>query len=254
MLKLLKQKVRTFMKIPIGDTPQNYFFNDGKFDDPNSEISRLFSSVHFGLIKWSHYPGIYAEIFKEFRELPNLKILEIGTRYGGGIELLKKMFPNNSIIYGVDIDPRCKSFESLNVQIRIGDSSDRNFLEAVSMEMGGIDIVIDDGSHHSRHQRKAFEAIFPHLRENGIYLVEDVEHSYFRKQAGWPMFPWTFMNYAKRTLENLNMAFRGYNKFLMLRGIDRNLYSVTFFRSVIVFRKRKVLDPKVVRVGTQSFP
>lgn len=252
--RLLKSQIRKLLRIPIGDTPRKYFFNDGQFDNPKSEMSQFFSSVENGLIKWSHYPDIYAQIFEPFRDKPNLKILEIGTRYGGGIELLQKIFPNNPTIFGIDIIPQCSSFEGQNVKIRIGDQSDETFLKSVGNEMGGIDIVIDDGSHNSRHQRASFEALFPFLNPNGIYVVEDVEHSYFRNQKGWPMLPYTFVNFAKRTVESLNSNFRGYKKTLMLKGIDQNLYSITFFRSVIVFRKKQLPEPKVIRVGRQYFP
>lgn len=252
--RTLKSGLRKLLKIPIGDTPRKYFFNDGQFDNQSSAMTQLFSSVESGLIKWSHYPDIYEEVFQSFRNRPNLKILEIGTRFGGGIELLQKLFQNNCTIFSIDVDPRCSIFERANVKIRIGDQADKKFLESVVLEMGGLDIVIDDGSHHSRHQRRSFETLFPLLGEEGVYLVEDVEHSYFRKQKGWPMFPYTFMNYAKRTLENLNSEFRDYKKVMTLTHPDNSIYSVTFFRSVIVFKKRKLSEPKVIRVGNQSFP
>lgn len=253
-IRSIKSGFRKLLKIPIGDTPREYFFNDGRFENPESGTSRLFASVERGLIKWSHYPGIYEEVFESLKGKANLKILEIGTRFGGGVELLQKLFPNDSKIFSIDIDPRCSIFEGSNARIRIGDQSDTKFLKSVVLEMGGIDIVIDDGSHNSRHQRTSFETLFPLLSEGGIYLVEDLEHSYFRKQMGWPMFPYTFMNYAKRSVEILNSNFRDYRKVMMLAGLDDSLYSVTFYRSVIVFRKRRLAEPKVIRVGKQSFP
>lgn len=252
-LSKLKTKTREFLRVPIGDTPSRYFFNDGKFEIPESEMSQLFASVNKGLIKWSHYPKVYSEIFSSVRQTPNLKILEIGTRYGGGIELIEKIFSNPTIL-SIDIDPRCVVFDNSDVKVRIGDQSDKTFLQSVVSEMGGLDIVIDDGSHNSRHQRRSFETLFPLLNEDGIYMVEDVEHSYFRKQLGWPMLPNTFVNYSKRSIESMNSIFRGYKKRFMLKGLGADLYSVTFYRSVIVFKKSKITEPKVIRVGQQRFP
>jgi hypothetical protein len=48
--------------------------------------------------------------------------------------------------------------------------------------MGGLDIVIDDGSHIASHQRKSFETLFPLLDPEGIYIVEDLPTAYFRGQ------------------------------------------------------------------------
>ena len=44
---------------------------------------------------------------------------------------------------------------------------------------GGWDIVIDDGSHLPRHQLVSFCALFPFVRPGGLYIIEDIESSYY---------------------------------------------------------------------------
>lgn len=63
-----------------------------------------------------------------------------------------------------------------------GDQSDPDSLNRVLAEIGRPDIVIDDGSHVSRHVLTRFRAVFPHLRPGGKYVIEDLQTSY------WPSF------------------------------------------------------------------
>jgi hypothetical protein len=82
-------------------------------------------------------------------------------------------FPN-AIIYGIDIDLNCKKFEGGRRRIMIGDQSDPRFLSDVMRQIGtGLDIVIDDGSHHPSHQVASFDILFPQLSDHGIYAIED---------------------------------------------------------------------------------
>ena len=45
--------------------------------------------------------------------------------------------------------------------------------------MGGVDVVLDDGSHVALHQRVSFDTLFPLLSANGLYVVEDTHTAYF---------------------------------------------------------------------------
>ena len=249
----LLSAVRRLFKIPHGDTPNKFFLNDGKLEDELLEYSKIFRSVNHGVIKWAHYPSIYESLFMHLRNKENLRLLEIGVQFGGSLELLREYFHSSSIIFGIDIDPRCNILNEEGFNVRIGSQSDERFLSSVVKEMGGLDIVIDDGSHNSRHQKISFERLFPLLNEGGLYVVEDVEHSYFRNQSGFPFLPSTFMNRAKRSTEELNKHFRTYNKWGQLKGIQDNLWSITFYSSVIVFEKRQRKFPKVLRQGKHAW-
>ncbi len=86
-------------------------------------------------------------------------------------------FPN-ATIHGIDIDERCKTFEQDRIKIYIGSQHDTNFLEGVVKDIGKIDIVIDDGSHHEDHQRISFETLFPYVKSKGYYVIEDLHFAY----------------------------------------------------------------------------
>jgi len=60
---------------------------------------------------------------------------------------------------------------------------DEQFLSRVVDEIGSIDIIIDDGSHLNEHVLKTFHYLFPRLSDNGIYVVEDTQSSYWPSWA-----------------------------------------------------------------------
>ena len=77
--------------------------------------------------KWIHYFDIYERHFSRFRN-KEVVILEIGVFQGGSLQMWKEYFGDKAKIYGVDIEPQCKTLEEENVKIFIGSQSDRNFL------------------------------------------------------------------------------------------------------------------------------
>jgi len=59
------------------------------------------------------------------------------------------------------------------------DFMQKNLGEPVDWERGGWDIIIDDGSHVPRHQLITFTSLFPCVRPGGVYVIEDIESSYY---------------------------------------------------------------------------
>jgi hypothetical protein len=87
-----------------------------------------------------------------------------------------------------------------------GSQTDRGLLRRIRKRFGAPTIVIDDGSHRPPHVRKSFRILFPMLADGGLYVIEDVQTSY------WPQFggstdlddPSTSMAMVKRLLDGLN--------------------------------------------------
>jgi hypothetical protein len=143
------------------------------------ELARLFYS-HRGrtVHKWIQYLPHYERHFGPWRGKP-LKMLEIGVFQGGSLELWRDYFGPAATLFGVDIDPACAGRVSPPNQVRIGSQDDPAFLASVVDEMGGLDIVLDDGSHIGRHQEASFRALFPRLRDGGLYVIEDLHSAYW---------------------------------------------------------------------------
>jgi hypothetical protein len=155
-----------------------------------------------GIWKWRHYFDIYERHFSRFRG-HEARILEIGIYSGGSLEMWRDYFGPRSYIYGVDIRPECKRYETESIKISIGDQADRNFWKEFKAGSPALDVVIDDGGHGAEQQIVAFEELFPFLRPGGVYLCEDL-HGVFNGFAMYVQGLAHNLNEAARLTSNLN--------------------------------------------------
>ena len=136
-----------------------------------------------GIWKFNHYFESYERHFSRFRG-QEVHVMEIGIYSGGSLEMWRDYFGPRAKIYGVDIEPRCKVYESDSVRVFIGDQADRIFWKRFKQEVPVLDIVIDDGGHIPQQQIISLEELLPHLRPGGVYLCEDV-HAPFNEFAAY---------------------------------------------------------------------
>jgi cephalosporin hydroxylase len=108
-----------------------------------------------------------------------LRILEMGVWRGGSLDLWRQYFGPDAIIYGIDIDEVITTLGIDSAEVRVGSQTDEIFLLSVIEEMGGLDIVIDDGSHQSKDVLASLRILFPRLAEGGTYVIEDLHTSYW---------------------------------------------------------------------------
>jgi 8-demethyl-8-alpha-L-rhamnosyltetracenomycin-C 2'-O-methyltransferase len=96
------------------------------------------------------------------------------------------------------------------------DQSSAQDLAILLEREGPFNIIIDDGSHLSAHQIFTFNELFPTLRHDRIYIIEDVQTSYWPGQVGrtkWdgamidtPDFAKTCVGYFCDLLKYINYA------------------------------------------------
>ncbi len=158
------------------------------------------------------YTGPYERHLERFRDLP-ITLFEIGVggyadeRYGGAsLRMWKDYFPAGRII-GLDIEDK-RHFSQERITILQGDQGDAAFLEDVARRYGPFDVVIDDGSHRCHHVLASFAALFPHVRDGGVYVIEDLQTSYWTDTGGssTPNTPGTSMTMLQRLTDGLNYA------------------------------------------------
>jgi hypothetical protein len=130
--------------------------------------------------EYHSYTETYQKFFYPIKD-EKIKMLEIGVadpRFpGASIKMWTEFFSNLDFI-GFDINQNCKEYEKENVRIFIGDQSVTEDLNRCINEYGGdYDIIIDDGLHTHFHQVQSFEALYSSLKENGLYIIEDL-HAY----------------------------------------------------------------------------
>lgn len=158
------------------------------------------------------YHRFYPKYLDPIRHTVN-SMLEIGIEQKKSLPLWLNYFPNASI-YGIDIN-----FEYITdrVQIFKADQSSLKDLEKVvnSIQQKNVDFIIDDGSHIPEHQWLTFNYLFSELlKEGGIYIIEDIETSYWKNgglygyQTRYGLnHPKSFIEKSKLIIDTINKEF-----------------------------------------------
>ena len=162
----------------------------GAMSQRPKDLSEL--AARFGSDKWGGrwYTPHYQKHFEPYRELA-VKVLEIGVGgyespdAGGESLRMWKHYFRRGLIYGLDVFAKA-GIEESRLHVVQGDQGDAPFLDSMARELGPFDIVIDDGSHISHHVITSFEALFPHVRPGGLYVVEDLAMAYWPRWGGDP--------------------------------------------------------------------
>jgi hypothetical protein len=204
------------------------------------------------IYKWMHYFDIYHRHFRRFRGR-RVTIVEFGVFHGGSLQMWKKYFGKRARIIGVDILPECKALEEEQVEIFIGNQEDREFLRRLRKEVGPIDILIEDGGHQMNQQITTFQEMFPAIRDGGVYLVEDLHTSYWPEYGGAYQKPGTFIEFAKKLIDQLNAWHTREPDALSVDDYTRTISGMHVYSSVIVFDKGKVVQPTERKTGTESY-
>ena len=183
------------------------------------------------LMKWNHYFEVYERYLNKFVGT-SVKVLEIGVQDGGSLQMWKKYFGEQSTIVGIDIDPSCK-YDEEQIFVEIGDQEDMSFLNDVIKKYGNFDIIIDDGSHNQLHILKSFSFLYPKLKDNGVYIVEDTHTCYWKDYAGGITSPFNFVSIASNFVHDTNLQHirEPYTNHIP------DLKSISFYNSMVIFEK-----------------
>lgn len=211
-------------------------------------MEKIFNSLEKKSHKWSRYMSVYAQYLERFKDTP-ITLVEVGVQNGGSLELWSKILHPKSLIIGIDIDPKCaklqfkKTVKTADVQVVIGDQSNRAFWKSFLERTGGIDFFIDDGGHTMLQQIVTFEEVLPYVKPNGVYLCEDTHTSYYEWENAGYKNPDSFIEYTKNLVDVLHIdhyetrteALKKHNVLMS------DVSSVTYFDSMVVFDKRSVV-------------
>lgn len=194
------------------------------------------------LNKWLHYFPVYSRELARFRNGP-VTFLEIGVFRGGSVPMWKGYFHEDSTLVFIDIDPECKTHELEGTHVRIGNQADPAFLAELAAEFGPFDIVIDDGSHINTHQIASFEGLWPRLKDQGLYLVEDCHTSYWPGFGGGYRNEASFIEYAKRLIDGMHSWYTDQDALFPFDSRAKELCSVRFYDSMVAIEK--LLQPEI---------
>ena len=248
--------------------------------DPENEFERWAAGHTTGPIvhKDAHYFDIYKRHFGPARAAWHARrragdgrpfqLVEIGVQSGGGLEMWKSFFGEDAHLHGIDINPATRRFRnhSRHIQVHLGSTSDDDFMQRLVQRLPLIDIVIDDGSHHSLDIWRAFTLLYPLLRTaGGVYLVEDLHTNYWLNaefQERGEGF--SFINRAKTLVDELNAYDvsdkrfnpRRFARDSPLSGLQPTAFtnstaSIHFYNGVVVMEKQERTGPFVdVQLGS----
>jgi trans-aconitate methyltransferase len=126
--------------------------------------------------KISHgYLQVYDPLFMSLDSISN--VLEIGVYNGDSLRLLQNYFPNSNI-YGFDLTPPRDHHYNDRFKVLLGNQEDRDDLNGILNNIDGeFDLIIDDGGHTMKQQQTSFGFLFRHLKNGGVYILEDLHTS-----------------------------------------------------------------------------
>jgi cephalosporin hydroxylase len=215
----------------MNDLEKYFYQNKGRFID-----------------RWSHYFDIYDQYFSKYRG-KEIVVVEIGVLEGGGLLMWKNYFGEKAKIYGIDINSECANkIQYPNIEVIIGSQSDREFLRKLKTQIPKIDILIDDGGHHMDQQIITFEELFDYIKDDGIYLCEDLHTSYWEYFEGGFKAPNSFIEYSKNFIEQLH-AYTATRPEMPVTYFTEHVNAIHYYDSVLVIEKKLRNKPLSMRTG-----
>jgi hypothetical protein len=196
-----------------------------------------------GTDKASHahdYLRFYESLFAPMRN-EKITIFEFGIWQGASLSTWEEYFPNAKIV-GADINATAKRLERERVHVEILDQSNIEEVTQAAVKHGPFDLVIDDGSHMWEHQLTSLRTMFPFLRNNGYYIVEDLQTNYGAMTSSYRgVSSKSCMDYLKTWLDlhtGDNQVAIAEVEDAFLRAYGRAAESITFVRRACAIRKR----------------
>jgi hypothetical protein len=191
------------------------------------------------------------------------KMLEIGLgcgmKYGAGASALlwRKLFSQTELeLWEAEVDKGCvekhrAALQSQGINVIVGNQADEHTLATwVNATGGSFDAVIDDGSHMSADQIISFNALFDHVKEDGIYVVEDLHTNYWEELGGGVRKPGTFIETTKNLIDELN-AYHTRGAIGVTR-FTNTAASIHCYDSMVFIEKAKISPRRDLIVGNRD--
>ncbi len=203
--------------------------------------------------KWELFLHEYDRLFLTYREKP-VHLLEIGVQNGGSLAIWGQYFTHAEKITGCDVNPDCQkiAYSDPKIKLIIGDATQEKTFQSIINESPFFDIIIDDGSHTSADIIKAFCHYFAVLKDDGVFIVEDLHCSYWQEYSGGLYNPLSSVAFFKALADVLNCEHWGdnaqstdvlqcfFDEYDCSLSPDalQHLHSIEFINSMCVIRKR----------------
>jgi hypothetical protein len=129
------------------------------------------------------YMEAYSHYFDAIKDDP-IKFLEIGIYEGSSVKLWEEYFIKAELHF-IDVSLNAVKYHSTRSHYHIARQEDADDLQKFIQEAGtDFDVIIDDGGHAMNQQITSFIHLFPHVKSQGIYIIEDLHTSYWNCLGG----------------------------------------------------------------------
>lgn len=171
-------------------------------------------------------------------------IIEIGVERGKSIEMWLKVF-EKAHVYGLD---KGMAYNGPRHDIFRVDQSVESELQNALQQMNTdrVLFIIDDGSHIPEHQLLTFNTLFPVLMDGGVYIIEDIETSYWSKNGLYgykTRYGYKHRNSLieifKSGADIVNSEFIKHKIKTPIKHLN-SIHSITFGRNCIIINKRPI--------------
>lgn len=203
-----------------------------------SQIEFESLGLKYNTDKVSHhgYHFCYPLFLNEFRNL-EFNLLEIGYFYGSSINLWKDFFPKAKV-FSADINAITNQPNHIILKC---DQSKISDLKNLVQNIKTAKIIIDDGSHNPNHQIDTFYFLFKELLDyGGIYIIEDIETSYWDEECencGYIKGNYNCIDYTKKLIDLVNSEFSNIENKLKISFI-------TYSQNCIIIKKQSLEEIK----------
>ncbi len=193
-------------------------------------------------VSFHNYHEIYPQYIEKFYNSKG-GMLEIGILEGSSLNLWLELFPKMHI-YGLDINPNKEINKNERYTIIKGDQSvQADLVNAINKIEHPLWFINDDGSHIPEHQLLTFNTMFPKLEVGGVYIIEDVETSYWTKGGLYGYETRYGLGHPKNIIEIFKKSIDGVNHRYVLNPptqevmYQKQFHSITFAQNCIIIVK-----------------
>lgn len=190
------------------------------------------------------YHETYPTYIERLYDLPG-GMIEIGLEPKHGLASLnmwKELFPNMHI-YGLDITTPDEEGERYTIY-QCDQSQAADLDKCIQKIKPPIHFINDDGSHIPEHQILTFNKLFPLLEVGGVYIIEDIETSYWTEGNvyGYPTkygknHPMSIVEIFKRAVDGVNGTFSRSTKGKVKH--QKQIASISFAKNCIMISKKE---------------
>lgn len=213
-----------------------------KYDTDKSSQRR-----HVSAARHCHpYTCLYYTMFNHLRHEP-ICIGELGILHGASLRMWREFFPN-AIIVGFEFDPVLigafkQEAERLDIELLFANVKDEQSLQT-AFDGWKFDVFIEDSTHDMSDQLRAIQAVTPHIKPDGVLVVEDIFKSY--RETDYGTFP-DFQESFFVSLDHVNRCSTGWDNdklFILTKSVPSLCFPIEKQLTVIT----NVSDPSNIPI------